>query len=287
MHQDKNKMQVLVSIGMGVYNGENYIRQALDSLLEQDYQNFEIIISDNASTDATGDIAKEYAKRDSRIKYFCQAENIGLEKNWKFVLDSAMGDYYMSISHDDMRDDNWLSTLLAEFREGDIGVIGGIRFLRDDGVYIRHLKNYSKSSQLTYFMENESNYKNCYIFALCRRDLLLEADYGPVFLDYCPDYLYVYSLLRLGNLRATRKTLMSFRVHSLNEGHRYSNPWKGWKKIVYRIHPLRYYIYHLQYTDGMLNKVFLILMIPFKHIYAQASFWFRGARELLTGRRYI
>jgi glycosyltransferase involved in cell wall biosynthesis len=287
MNQDKNQMQTLVSIGMGVYNGENYIRQALDSLLEQDYHNFEIIISDNASTDATGEIAKEYAESDARVKYFRQTENISPEKNWKFVFDSAMGVYYMGISHDDMRDANWLSTLLAEFKEGDIGVIGDIRFLRDDGVYIRHLKSYSKGSQLTFFMDNECNYRNLYVFALFRRDLLLKADYGPMYLDYCPDYVYVYSLLRLGNLRATRKTLMSFRVHSLNDGLRYSRPWKGWKKIVYRIHPLRYYLYHLQYTDGNLNKILFILLIPFKHIYAQASFWFRGARELLTGRRFI
>ena len=59
----------LVSIGMSVYNGEKYFRQALNSLLNQTYKNFELIISDNASMDETKKICEEYAKREKKIKY--------------------------------------------------------------------------------------------------------------------------------------------------------------------------------------------------------------------------
>ena len=83
--------QPLVSIGMAVYNGENYIREALDSLFEQDYTNFEIIISDNASTDATWDIIQEYANKDSRIRYFRQTQHFSSVINWNFVLSLAIG----------------------------------------------------------------------------------------------------------------------------------------------------------------------------------------------------
>ena len=59
-----------VSIGMPVYNGERYIRQALDALLAQTFVDFELIISDNASTDRTQDICLDYAAKDNRIKYY-------------------------------------------------------------------------------------------------------------------------------------------------------------------------------------------------------------------------
>ena len=79
----------LVSIGMSVYNGEKYIRQTLNSLLNQTYKNFELIISDNASTDETKKICEEYAKREKKIKYIRQKENMGATYNFKFVLEQA------------------------------------------------------------------------------------------------------------------------------------------------------------------------------------------------------
>ena len=63
----------MVSIGIPVYNGEKYIREALDSVLAQTYQNIEVIISDNASTDRTQAICVDYSKRHPRINYFRQA----------------------------------------------------------------------------------------------------------------------------------------------------------------------------------------------------------------------
>ena len=90
-----------VSIGMPVYNGEPYIREALDSLLAQTFTDFELIISDNASTDNTESICREYAAKDPRIRYIRQAENRGALANFKFVLDQARGEYFMWAAHDD------------------------------------------------------------------------------------------------------------------------------------------------------------------------------------------
>ncbi|MCX7109932.1 MAG: glycosyltransferase family 2 protein [Proteobacteria bacterium] len=91
-----------VSIGMPVYNGEKFIREALDSLLAQTFTDFEIIISDNASTDGTSEICSEYISRDSRIRYIRQTENIGIMRNFQFVLDEAIGEYFMWAAHDDL-----------------------------------------------------------------------------------------------------------------------------------------------------------------------------------------
>ncbi len=78
-----------VSIGMPVWNGREFIKLALDSLLSQDFKDFEIIISDNASTDNTEKICEEYVKKGERIKCILQRENIWLDRNFNFVLDKA------------------------------------------------------------------------------------------------------------------------------------------------------------------------------------------------------
>lgn len=90
-----------VSIGMPVYNGEPFIREALDSLLSQTFADFELIISDNASTDGTDIICREYATKDSRIRYVRQEENRGATANFKFVLDESVGEYFMWAAADD------------------------------------------------------------------------------------------------------------------------------------------------------------------------------------------
>jgi glycosyltransferase involved in cell wall biosynthesis len=97
-----------VSIGVPVFNGEKTLTQMLDSLLSQTFADFEIIISDNASTDKTADIAKDYARRDPRIRYMPQAENIGPERNFKYVLDEACGRFFMWSASDDIRSPDFL-----------------------------------------------------------------------------------------------------------------------------------------------------------------------------------
>lgn len=90
-----------VSIGMPIYNGEKYIRDALNSLLEQTFYNFELIISDNCSTDGTAKICQEYSLRDNRIIYYRQETNIGAAANFEFVLNLASAPIFMWAAHDD------------------------------------------------------------------------------------------------------------------------------------------------------------------------------------------
>ena len=92
-----------VTIGLPVYNGENLIQKSLDAVLTQTFVDFELIVSDNASTDATETICHEYAKNDSRIVYVRQSANIGAAKNFKYVLDHAKGEFFMWWAADDNR----------------------------------------------------------------------------------------------------------------------------------------------------------------------------------------
>jgi glycosyltransferase involved in cell wall biosynthesis len=90
-----------ISVGLPVYNGERYLRQALDSIVTQTHADLEIIISDNASTDATTEICQEYAAHDPRIRYFRQDVNRGGAYNHNFVLAQATAPYFRLFSHDD------------------------------------------------------------------------------------------------------------------------------------------------------------------------------------------
>jgi len=91
-----------LSIGLPVYNGENFLAESLDALLGQTYTDFELIISDNASTDSTKEICLSYASRDSRIRYFRQQQNIGIAPNCNFVTQQARGEFFKAASHDDL-----------------------------------------------------------------------------------------------------------------------------------------------------------------------------------------
>jgi glycosyltransferase involved in cell wall biosynthesis len=90
----------LVSIGFPVYNGARSVGRALDSILAQDFEDFELIISDNASTDDTERICEAYAKRDRRIRYFRNATNIGVSPNHDRVFELSRGRYFAWAAHD-------------------------------------------------------------------------------------------------------------------------------------------------------------------------------------------
>ena len=90
-----------VSIGLPVYNGEKFLRQSLNSLLAQSFEDFEIIICDNASTDKTQEICQEYIAQDQRIKYYRNAKNLGAAPNFNLAFRLSRGQYFKWAAHDD------------------------------------------------------------------------------------------------------------------------------------------------------------------------------------------
>jgi glycosyltransferase involved in cell wall biosynthesis len=91
-----------LTIGLPVYNGERYVAESLEALLGQSFSDFELIISDNASTDSTGDICRRYEERDPRVRYFRQPKNIGLAPNHNFVVEQARGELFKWAANDDL-----------------------------------------------------------------------------------------------------------------------------------------------------------------------------------------
>jgi glycosyltransferase involved in cell wall biosynthesis len=140
----------LVSVGVPVYNGERYLAETLDSLLAQTFTDYDIVISDNASTDRTAEICRRYRAKDPRISYFCNDENIGGALNFRRVFELSRGPYFHAGSCDDLYHPQFLercvhalerdsSVVLSYARTTMIDDFGQPLFFdRDRNCYIDH-----------------------------------------------------------------------------------------------------------------------------------------------------
>ena len=99
-----------VSVILPVYNGENFVREAIESVLGQTWRDFEFLILDNASTDRTPQICRAYADRDTRIRYYRHPKNLGAAANHNAGFQLSAGEYVKYIAHDDV----WEPTLLEK-----------------------------------------------------------------------------------------------------------------------------------------------------------------------------
>ena len=119
MNQNKPR----VSIGMPVFNGEKYLRQSIESILHQTYQDFELIISDNASTDHTQSICMEYVNQDNRVRYYRNKENLGGPRNYNRVFELSSGEYFKWAAYDDVLSSEFLRTCVS-ILDKDFSIVG-------------------------------------------------------------------------------------------------------------------------------------------------------------------
>ena len=104
-----------VSVGLPVYNGAQYLRATLESLLNQEFKDFELLVSDNASTDETEAICRAYAANDRRILYRRNPMNIGSARNYRQVFERSRGEFFKWCSHDDICQPVFLRRCLEVF----------------------------------------------------------------------------------------------------------------------------------------------------------------------------
>ncbi|WP_052055815.1 glycosyltransferase family 2 protein [Myxosarcina sp. GI1] len=109
----------LVSIGLPVYNGENFIEQAIDSILAQTFKDFELIISDNASNDKTEAICRKYVTKDKRIRYYRNSQNLGAAPNFNRVYELSTGTYFKWLAHDDLCEPEFIERCVHLFEKDD------------------------------------------------------------------------------------------------------------------------------------------------------------------------
>lgn len=119
----------MISIALASYNGSKYIREQLDSILRQTYQNFELVICDDCSTDNTWHILQEYAQKDTRVKIYANEANIGFKKNFEKAISKCNGEYIAMSDQDDIWTNNHLEILLNNL--GEYSISGGNAILVD------------------------------------------------------------------------------------------------------------------------------------------------------------
>ncbi|WDP88654.1 MAG: glycosyltransferase family 2 protein [Desulfobacter sp.] len=129
-------MGPLVTIGMPVYNEEKFLSATIRSILEQDYSNIELIISDNASSDTTENICKNWCKKDKRVKYIRNKKNIGAIKNFYQVSENAKGEYFMFAGGHDRWSRNYISECLNVLEKSQASVLAfpSIRWIDKNGL---------------------------------------------------------------------------------------------------------------------------------------------------------
>ena len=141
-YQRENLRAELISIIVPIYNTEKYLHQCLDSILNQTYTNFEVLLVNDGSTDSSGIICQEYVGRDSRFRYF-EKDNGGVASARNLGLERSGGAYITFIDSDDWVEQNYLDVLYTALKENDTDVaISTYKRFAQDGVF--YLRSYSR-----------------------------------------------------------------------------------------------------------------------------------------------
>ena len=122
----------MISIAMATYNGQNYIKEQLDSILSQTYKDFELIICDDCSKDKTPSILKEYTAKDSRITVFINDTNLGFKKNFEKAIQNCHGEYIAFCDQDDIWTPNHLEILYSQIENKDL-ICGNAKLIDSNG----------------------------------------------------------------------------------------------------------------------------------------------------------
>jgi len=113
----------LVSILIPVFNRRDILAETLDSALAQTYNNFEVVVVDNCSTDGTWDLLERYARKDKRIKIHKNKKNIGPVRNWKRCVDLAQGEYGKILWSDDLISSDFLEKTIHFLEQPEVGFV--------------------------------------------------------------------------------------------------------------------------------------------------------------------
>lgn len=207
-----------ISVGLPVYNGEPFLVQALEALLSQTFADFELIICDNASTDRTEAICREYAARDPRIRYLRHPRNIGVNRNFNHCVEEARAPYFRWAASDDLCAPTLLEKLVAvlDARPDVVLAYPGSREIDEIG---RTVRDYSDGLTLEQDAPNR-RFATCLwkvywcnpLFGLFRTDVLRRTG---LFVNYSnSDIVLLCEVPLHGKVVEVPETLFYRRVHS-------------------------------------------------------------------------
>ena len=264
-----------VSIGLPVFNGENFLPQALDSLLAQSFTDFELIISDNASTDKTEEICKNYAARDTRIRYIRQTSNMGGLENFNFVLSEARSKYFMWAAVDDQWAPEFIQLSLTALEDDPtaVGAFCPYQLMEDEtGVILKDIWkcNYEDYRPLIRLVKFTWHYRDTCIYGLLRRNVLNDLKFEPwswinSSTPYNIVYPMIYYLLSKGNFLLISEKPLWFKSVTVSHGHSapfMSNPILGY--LAHIVRKINLFLRSVRYIYSGSQSIFLVfLMMPF------------------------
>ena len=213
-----------IDILMATYNGEKYLKEQIESILHQTYQNFRLIISDDHSTDKTIEILKEYQEKESRITVYYQEKNLGYIKNFEFLLSKVENKLYMLSDQDDVwlpekiekTYDELLSTH-SDLVYGDLIVVDE-NLKQIDSSFMKLKKTFEKASKYT-------DYKAVFLYncvtgctILSKSEFLPKILPFPTGVNYVPHDFWIALIVGMnGKITFMQEKYILYRQHGNNQ----------------------------------------------------------------------
>ena len=151
-----------VDILLATYNGEKYLREQIDSILNQSYKDFRLIISDDCSQDNTKSILDEYVQKDGRIIVYCQKKNLGVTQNFEFLLSKVESDYYMFSDQDDIWKEDKIEKCINKIKEENADLVYSDLEVVDENLNVIY-DSYWKLKGFYNRIKNYNDFKSLYL----------------------------------------------------------------------------------------------------------------------------
>jgi glycosyltransferase involved in cell wall biosynthesis len=243
-----------ISIGLPVFNGENFLREAITSVLGQTFEDFELIIRDNASTDATETICREFAARDRRIRYIRNEANVGAGPNFNGIVAYARGRYFKWQAHDDVMAPTFLERCF-EILESDPGAVLAtprVRFIDARGIALEDFATPARTDDQNPVIR-----------------------YGEMLKGHrCFE---VFGLIRLAELQMTR--LIGAYAHG-------DGVLLAHLALIGRFAEIPEYLYYSRRHEGQSMYVFGVTNPKVKRDFEAYAYWFNPQNRLGVSRSY-
>lgn len=270
----KNHKAPQVSIGLPAYNNQAHIHETIDSLLIQSYTDFELIISDNASTDDTGAICLDFAARDARIRYVRQADNCGALANFQFVLDLSVGEFFMWSAADDIHSPNWVEVLVKLLGDNPHAVMafGQVKYINFHSNLISsnpYFKGFSyidgEKPRMWRMIKSIKTRSDFLYYAMYKRKILKDVKLTQSLLSASHNEQgtsLLYYIASLGGIETSLNTFLFYRVHQASvsfKGKMNFREIRTLRKAHSDLanHYLKSYSIHMPITERMLFVGFL------------------------------
>lgn len=224
-----------VSVGLPVFNGQNFVQQAIESVLAQSFDDLELIVSSNASFDGTDEIVAHLARQDPRIRFFRQPVNIGAADNYNYVFRRSRGEFFKWIAHDDLLEPTFVEHLLSALESAPDAALAfsGLMYADERGQPTRSPGGFTGDyalaaspvaryrGYLADFYRNHARSAPFFLFGLVRRSALARTRLHQKYLN--TDHCLVGELMLQGRFVKVDQVLWYFRRHRKQYSYAYLN----------------------------------------------------------------